>query len=336
MFSGMSHTNKRTTGHRPSKRAGGRLGDQFREKLKRLVIREGSQRAFAKKLRVGGASEVDYSPRVGEWLAGKNLPGFESLQRIASVCDVSVDWLFGFDVGQRLTDREPVGELSRALVDHVLRIYETRADSRRRDGLAHVLGGILLERQSVPPHVVRPTVDDTNVRDDDWPKVLDTLPDGRIVTNRSLFGLQLLEVDAQAFLSRVADRVVTDADVWEQENQEIERSRVREDVLRLLAFASEVAEAEGAATGTTVQSSDVLERLLHAALNPLEPSAQANILILKESLAAFRKKRESLNSLHAALAEDIAAILNEQRRRSRGGRGRAKRAKGKLERRRGR
>lgn len=292
-------------GERAAKRAGGKLGDQFREKLKSLIAIEGSQRALARKLRHGDASDTDYSPRVGEWLRGKNLPGFNNLQRIAQVCDVSVDWLVGFDVGRRRTDREPIGDLSRALLEHVVRFYEARADGRRRDGLANALGGKLQENEPVPAEA-RKRMADSGF---DWPSPGDVLPDGRIVTNRGVFGLQLLEVDPQALLERISEGIVEAAETWEQENQEAERQRVREDILRLLPFAAEIASAVEAMTGTVMTKADVLGQLLHAALNPLEPNSLTDVLLFQNHLGAFRRRSQTWSSLETEIVADIIAQI---------------------------
>jgi hypothetical protein len=54
-------------------------------------------------------------------------PDFASVVELAALLNVSVDYLLGSDVPRRLTDRQPVGELSKALFDHLFTQYPQRA-----------------------------------------------------------------------------------------------------------------------------------------------------------------------------------------------------------------
>lgn len=71
------------------------------------------------------------------------LPTLDRLRVVAERADISLDWLAGFDVPRRRSDREPVGELAQALVAHVhLHYLERRGQSHLYvDGIARVLHG---------------------------------------------------------------------------------------------------------------------------------------------------------------------------------------------------
>src|SRR5687768_2055076 len=118
------------------------------------VRREALKRAVSAGLStLIGESPTAFERRVGVphgtlqgWLqAGKKYAALARLEMLAVVCDktdTSLDWLAGYEVPQRRSDREPVGEIARALVDHVLGDYlKRRMGHRYVDGIAQVLRG---------------------------------------------------------------------------------------------------------------------------------------------------------------------------------------------------
>jgi len=300
-----------TKARRETRRAGGKGGDAFRLKLGSLVAEAGSQRAFAKRLREGDASTTDYSPRIGEWLSGKNLPGFENLQRIAVAFNRSVDWLLGFDVAERRTDREPIGSLSSSLMEHIVRYYETHSAKRRRNGLAKVLGGKLMERQSLL-HDAKTASDST------LPSPGDVLPDGTIVTNRSAFGLQVLTADPQSFLQSVCEWTFQQAEDWEAGNMESERKLVRADVASLMPLVPKIALAEREVANRDTKEPDIYVGLLQASLNPLDAKSQTAIMLFREHLHIYETREkeweESKLQITAAVRAESRQLARQARR----------------------
>lgn len=273
-FCVMKVTQKRTAARkdsrkrskRPSKRAGGQMGDGLRRRLAGLVERAGSLRRFAEILYGDLSAKDPRAPRVREWIRGRNLPAAESLRLIADKFDVSVDWLLGFEVPERRTDRERVGDLALALSQYVARDYDRRAERQRRDGLAAAMGGKLVDVE--PPRPSKPG--------EPWPDPPspgDALSDGRIVTHQTFFsGLRVLDVDPQVFLGRVCDSVFRDAEAWEEAHQEDERTAVRDSVAELLADFETVVKAMGG------ERESVYRDLINAALDPLNTHAQSGII----------------------------------------------------------
>jgi transcriptional regulator with XRE-family HTH domain len=92
-----------------------RLADRLREVAKTAP----SQNAFAESVGVTHSIASD-------WINGKRLPTREQLWSVSQVYDVSVDWLLGFPVPRRRSDRELVGTLRLDLRDELLK------DVRRR------------------------------------------------------------------------------------------------------------------------------------------------------------------------------------------------------------
>jgi hypothetical protein len=141
----------------------------------------------------------------------------------------------------------------------------------------------------------------------DWPKVGDALADGRIVTNRSVFGLQLLDADAKAFLERVCDQVFEEAEKWEDDHKESEREVVRQHVDHLSPNAQEIARAMVEGTGAPTTEADVLRRLLRACGDPLSPAAQTQIIAMGEQLRAYRQRRAQ----HQVHVKHLDAVIDE-------------------------
>jgi hypothetical protein len=100
-------------------RKSGPLGVAFRARLEDVIARAGSVKACAVRLKAESRSKANYEPRVAEWRAGKNLPSADGLALIARTFDVSVDWLLGFQVPERRSEREPVGDVRRLLLHEI-------------------------------------------------------------------------------------------------------------------------------------------------------------------------------------------------------------------------
>ncbi len=285
-----------------SKRAGGQLGDSFRAKLEGLIERAGSQRRFAELLWTDVAAKVDRSPRVAEWRRGRSWPSADNLQLIATKFDVSIDWLLGFPVPERRSDREPIGELAVALMHHVVRNYNSRTKRQRRDGLADAMGGRLDDADSPRPE--NPG--------DPWPPIPypgETLPDGRIVTHHGMMALRVLDVDPLAFLELVCDRVYRDAEAWEAANEESEREAVRNTVRVLWREIDSVAEEMGH------DQARVYEWLLDGALNPLDTRAQAGVQVAFQMFRQGKVRNEAWEAhIHQLVAKTIADVAHQSER----------------------
>jgi hypothetical protein len=217
----------------------------------------------------------------GRTLTDRDLttPDLQTLHEVANIVDVSVDYLLGADVPPTVSAREPIGELGRALVDHVIRDYARRAGHGRRSGLAAVLGGRLLE-VSTPRSKKRgeplPQV----------PELHSHLSDDRIVVHRGLDSLMALEVDPLVAIDRVSKLVFRDAEDWEWRYQDHERTAVRAEVRRLLGDVDAVAAAIGEPREV------VLERLAAAALDPLDPQAHAAVVVMQEMYRSASERKE--------------------------------------------
>lgn len=85
-------------------------------------------------------------------------PDFPSIVELAQLLNVSVDYLLGFPVPKRLTDRQPVGELSVALLDYLISEYPTR----RAAGMTYLSFPALSE--ALDGERRSPYVDDFNIR----------------------------------------------------------------------------------------------------------------------------------------------------------------------------
>lgn len=259
--------------------------------------------------------------RSRDWQALRT-PDLASLVEVSRVLDVSVDHLLGAAVPRRLSDREPLDNPAPGLLSYVVRDYVRRAKRGRRDGLAATVGGRLLDRQPAPlnaeylaevaekravaiarrmPFIEPPFPD--------WPQPGDVLPDGRIVTNRSIFGLQLLDVDTQAFLARVCDRVFSEAEAWEENHKEVERGLVREHVRTLAPHAAEIATAVEELTGEATTNADILRRLLHVSQSPLSNIAQGDLMEMARNLKTYRERQRGLDLMRAEFKAALAEVL---------------------------
>lgn len=243
-------------------------------------------------------------------------PDLAQLCEVASLLNVSMDYLIGEDVPQRLTDRKQVGNLAREFLAHVVRDYERRTSGgsefhrRRRDGLAFAIGGHLKEGQPTP----RP-----KKRGDPLPSVNvgDVLEDGGIITNRGLAGLQVLKADPQIFLARVCDRIATEADQWETDHVESEWEAVRRDIAKLRPHAAEIAAALRDQTHEPATEAIVNDRLLKAALDPSDARAVADVILFREYLEGYRKREERWTKVLKTFEGGPDAKPSEQARTSR-------------------
>jgi len=279
---------------RQSKRAGETTGDAFRQRLRLLIQEAGSKRAFARKLWEDVQYRSDRTPRIVEWERGRSFPGYDSLRLIAEKLDVSIDWLMGFPVPRRLSARKPVGELARAVRNHVARQYNRHTHRDRRDGLAFAMGGSLADGDAPRP----------KKRGDPWPpmpKVGDELPDGRIVTHCGPLTLRVLDVDPHRFLERICDRVFAEAEAWEDANKESERELVRNDIRALLRDAEPVAQMLGRTR------ENLLEELLAASLDPLDRKAQAGVYVAREAWRGEKARRENWDNAIAEIVKNAVA-----------------------------
>lgn len=87
----MKHSKKRAFRRAGRDRRGGQWGDGFRDRLRTAMAKAGlNQNQLAQRLGCG-------SGQVTGWLS-RGLPGADYLSKIARACDVSADWLLGFDV----------------------------------------------------------------------------------------------------------------------------------------------------------------------------------------------------------------------------------------------
>lgn len=293
---------KRKTTKRVAPAKGGTVGATIRDRIGTLIQRDcrGSKREFARRVTAGTASKTDYSPRVIDWVRGRNLPRSDSLFRIANAFNVSTDWL----LGRVDNEREWVGDLANRLLHHVFDAYSRRAPRHRRDGLAHVLGGRIAEAE--PPGPTK--------QGEVWPspvKVGDTLPDGRIITHLTLLGLLVLDVDAALFLDSVTDRVFREAEAWEESHKEVERERVRADIGEMLDDIPGVAASikiGGALdyVATAEERERVLKQLLAASLDPLGPIKAAEVIT---TFQRWRDSRVRKDHLEAMMANTHARLL---------------------------
>ena len=172
---------------------------------------------------------------------------------MAHLLDVSVDYLLGYEVPMRRTDREPPGELARAFVDHVFDHYEAQKTHQRWDGFAEVVGGkvrLRPYRKKVKPS--------------------DMLEEGERILNELPFHLQTLVIpDPQLLLQKMCDLVVKEAEAIEEREKEPERERVRRMIRALAGNVQTISQESGEAPET------VFKRLLDAHMEPLDPSAVA-------------------------------------------------------------
>jgi hypothetical protein len=288
------------TGTTPDFDAGG-----YRERLRRVLddVFGGSRTAFAAAIGRSGSRLSAWIPAYGDSRVEASLPSSEALHAISNASDRSADWLLGFDVPERRTERQTIGDLARELLAHIVRDYERRSSGRpehvrrRRDGLAHVLGGTLLERERIP----RPAK-----RGDPLPEcnIGDVLPKG-IITNRSGLGLQILEAEPQQLLARICERIANDANEWEDDNREAERQAVRAEVREIYSDLDGAVEASGRDRET------VSRWLLDGALDPLDNRAQAGVKVLGEMWRGMKARK-----LHNAEEEDrfVSGVLSDMGR----------------------
>lgn len=251
---------------------------------------------------------LDQDPRWGKFVRRRDwealrTPDLPALREVAEILDVSVDYLLGYPVPLARTDRELVSDLASQLALHIATDYDRRASTRRRDGLAAVLGGKLLERQPFPYR-------------SDWEEETQPVrfgPSGDIITNRGVLGLQHMQLDYKAFLQQLCDRVFREADEWEREHKELERAAVRKDVAELHQVAAEIAEAEKEMTGAAPTEGDILRRLLRAALEPLDVRLQTEVIMMRDHLTTSRKRRENMEAFTRRVVErTIPEILAAQ------------------------
>ncbi len=136
LFANAYTMNRRRKSKALGKSAGGSAGESFRFRLQVLVDKAGSARAFAKQLRGGFESETDYSPRVSEWLHGRQLPGWESLRLIRERFAVGGDWLLGVEGAFQHPDQgRSDATLAADLFAYVSREARTRIESEWLDDL---------------------------------------------------------------------------------------------------------------------------------------------------------------------------------------------------------
>ena len=286
------------------------------ERLKAALKKQGAKtsestiRGWLPPLERLKAAPVGSAVRLRDWEALRT-PDVVSLVEVSRVVDVSVDHLLGAAVPRRLSDREPLGNPASALLAYVVKDYVRRSERRRRDGLAATVGGRIVNGEPTPedPDYLEEVAKrraDALARNmpffapsrPDWPRVGDVLPDGRIVTNREFNGLQVLEADAKAFLTRVSDRVFAEAEEWEENHKESERETVREHIRALRSHAAEIAMAMTEASPQPTTELDVVKQLLHTSLNPLSQLAQADLLILARTLKAYRERHHAFDKVH--------------------------------------
>lgn len=103
--------------------AGGKWGDEFRDRL-RLLVQDlaKSNRAFARRCGIAPS-------RLSEWLAGEQLPGLERLGRIAEQTGVSLDWLLSGVGGNSpvyVGQQRPTQDLEHDIAIHVRREIHRR------------------------------------------------------------------------------------------------------------------------------------------------------------------------------------------------------------------
>lgn len=298
------------------------LREEFAIRLRSLILERFKTLYQFEKHLLGTRAKVSWStikgwlPPEEKFVAGRCkkvdweeicTPDLAPLKDVADVLDVSVDYLLGYDVPKRRTDREPVGELATGLLRHVVLDYEHRPKkslylNRRRDGLAQVVGGTLLNGQPTPTPAER---------GDPWPSVEigDVLAKGIIVNRLLLSGLQILAVDPQAFLASVCEHIAQDADTWELEHREEERRSVVDDIAKLLPEAAEIANALREETLEAASEAIVNRRLARAALEPLDPRSQADVLLFAKHLAKTRARRTAQEANTRQLTETISQLV---------------------------
>lgn len=258
-----------------------------------------SRTAFAQSLSDAGKKDIG-TTAVSGWCDHGIVPGGKHLALIANCADVSVDWLLGFEVPRRRTDRELIGDLARELVRELVNRYDGRATRARRDGLSHHVGGTI-EREIEPEGLALSPI-----------AVGEQLVDGRVVLGDGVFGLQLLAVDPQEFLARMykivdsrefletlCEIVIRRANAWELDHEESEVSAVRDAVRTTFAQLS------------SSRDPDILERLLRAALNPLDSRAQAALHSAQRDVARASQKREVESRNLAAFDAELRELVSD-------------------------
>ena len=273
--------------------------EQFKKLLakKRARVSEGTVRGWIPPLerlntdpsRGSGVRPVDWSE-----LKTPDLPG---LLEVADVLDVSIEFLLGYPVPQRRSDREPPGELARALVEHVIRKYCARSAHSRRDGLAEVVGGRWLRR---------PTATEG--------KQLDGVVAD--VGNPGLRQHLWLQVEnPQRYLEQVTEMVFDNAERWEDKHKEPERQAVRDAIGGLMQHVPVLATRVGKAT------EDLLQILLAAALSPLSPDSQASVTSLRQHhLPGDLERLVNTAGVEAADLTEQEPAVGASKKAGRGGR----------------
>ena len=122
--------------HRDVGASWNRVRKQFVDHLREVVQDAGSQNSLADALGVPRST-------VSAWFAAKRvrLPTPEQLWRISHLFDVSMDWLLGFSVPKRRSEREKVGVVWEELRSEVLKALRPRIPHIHAQTLEAVVGG---------------------------------------------------------------------------------------------------------------------------------------------------------------------------------------------------
>jgi hypothetical protein len=272
--------------------------EQFKKRLaqsKNVSTTEGTVRGWLPPLKYLNLDPVAGSHvRDRDWRALK-APDIATLREVANMLDVSVDYLLGYPVPKRRSDRELVADLAPALVEHVVREAVIRSVRSRREGLAEIVHGQLSPRRSESPFKKVIGAEPTGTQ------IGDLLKSGEIVVN----GLLKLKVqDARQFLEDVCTWVSERAEKWESDHEEDERAEVRAEVRRLQANVPRIAVLEGR------EPAEIMGILLDAALDPRSPKAQGALSELGRAVATQEIKARAEAEDEARLAEKIGQTFD--------------------------
>lgn len=206
-------------------------------------------------------------------------PDVTSLAEVSDLLDVSVDFLFGADVPQRVSDRREHESFGVSMLHHVVREYVGRPTKPDVDGLAHVIGATMRAyvRYANPAEAHH---------ESEVTGTVTVLPGGEIIVQQHTHPFadrnEILVADTHVFLQHVDSLIFDAADAWNAEHLERMRRSVREGVKDLRAKLPALVTAMQAQTGVTKTRADILELLLDCALEPLNSAAQGALLTLTE------------------------------------------------------